>query len=1555
MGYTTSPGAIIRMGVEGADTSQRQIDAVASSMNRLSDTVQGAMRNLASTIGIGGGLVQIVQLSDEYTKFNAQLRLATQSQREYAIAYADVKRISKESQADLAGTGVLYARIANGTRELGVNQARVADITEVVNLALKVSGATAQEAASAQLQLSQSFASGTLRGEEFNAVNEAAPRLMKALADGIGVPVGALKQMASNGLITSKVMSDVLPKALGSLREEAQQVQTISGAFTVLKNNVMEFTAMSAQSNGTVGVLTGGIRLLADNLVLVMGAITTMTAVKVGTWLAGAGSRALEAAAANRVLLTSTVAAAEADVVATGAAVALADARVIELRAAVLAAEGQTALAITTNGLIPAQARAAVAAEAHAAALLGQSAAMRAASVAGGVLRGALAFLGGPIGLVITALGVAATAWSWYGSKADEGTRKAAAATEETTTEMLGRLDKQIEKLRERNALLAVKPEIKTANQADIDGLARAYARLQDARNGTGEYAGQSLVMRQLAEIDLVHQYNQAAEKTVTVQKLVTDATKATRDVQIKKWFDENGTQAQKMAAELEKLRVQFGTIPPEMEKLVRARYADKGAATAIKQEETAYTSLVTAIGEKIAAGKLELSGYDKLSEAQKLTVKLDEAIISGKNKLAPRHIAEARSLIDVVAAQDMAIARNKALAQIQADYAEQIGKDVETAIKEAEANEQLARTFGMTKSAIEALVIARMAEKVEQLRGIEMADDEITKLELLIEAKKRSSVALATVDGLEKQKATWESIDKTAHDVFTHIGDSAKSTVDRIRDTLKSGLLDWLYQMTVKKWIFNISASVTGNASGISGAASTVSSIANAGSIGSSLLSAVGTAGSTITAAGTLFGSSAVAAFGSGLTGAVVAGSGEAAMMASLATAGNLSAGAAAGASVGGAVSSGMAMLAAIPGWGWAALGAAAIGAYLLNDGPESNTRLNFTSNNAAGNISINERGNEGKSDTYIAGAGTKSSLGTFGVNSTFWMAAESPTVKSFLATVAQTDDALASFMTVAEKASVSSYLTGRVSIAHTGAEGTDPNAKGELDGVFRDRIANIMNGLEPGLASLVTGFTGTSQALATETASLLQYRAALNDSGEAVFGARVTLQQLAALKTPTEITSAALVRITGEFNTTNQVLDLLGKTSVQAFGASGLASTAAREQLVQLSGGMAALGTQAASFAQNYFTDAERMVPASKAVDAALATLGLKTIPATRLEFRALVDDLTSSGAAATANGAKQLAGLMAVNEAFAKVHPEIEATNSALRTQADILSERTDLQKQLDQLTMTSAELRAKERLSIDASNQAMFDQITRRQEVNATSAALKTMFDNLKSNRDGILAYRDSLQLGSLSTLTPLQRYAETQRLYTETLTKARTSPGDAAAQSAVQTAATTFLTASQVINASSAAFVTDRAKVLGDMSTLADIAGAQMSDAQLQLSLAGQQVTGITTLNTTAVDIHQAIVDLAAPGGAATPSFDMQRYTAQSNSAAEALVAEIKLLRGQVADLLVESKGRRTDADRQADEIAGATEKTAEVVAEQVAEAVQQVGWAANNPTRRVAL
>jgi hypothetical protein len=214
-------------------------------------------------------------------------------------------------------------------------------------------------------------------------------------------------------------------------------------------------------------------------------------------------------------------------------------------------------------------------------------------------------------------------------------------------------------------------------------------------------------------------------------------------------------------------------------------------------------------------------------------------------------------------------------------------------------------------------------------------------------------------------------------------------------------------------------------------------------------------------------------------------------------------------------------------------------------------------------------------------------------------------------------------------------------------------------------------------------------------------------------------------------ESASAALERLAGDFKGTDQIAQLLGFSASSLFGSTGLESAKAREQLIDLAGGLSALSSQAAFFNQNFLTDAERIKPVAEALDKALASLGLSSIPTTRDQFKGLVNDLITSGAAATESGAKQLDSLLALGEAFAQVHPD-DAAEKAQKAAA-ILQERQGLQDQLDELTMSSVQLLGKQRAALDESNRALFDQV---QAVKSQAAALQAVKDQASTMLAGV---------------------------------------------------------------------------------------------------------------------------------------------------------------------------------------------------------------------------
>mgnify|MGYP001443661984 CR=1 FL=1 len=210
-------------------------------------SAQDGMDKLATvarraTIAISGifSARNLGNMADEYANIQARLQLATRSAQEFEAANAAIERIARAAQAPLAETATLYVRIASGLKDAGVAQSAYDSTVEATALALRISGASAAESASAMLQFSQAVASGVLRGEEFNALSESAPRMMQALAAALGKPTGALREMAKEGKLTREVLIEALAKELPTLQKEAESLpQTIGSAFTALQNEIL--------------------------------------------------------------------------------------------------------------------------------------------------------------------------------------------------------------------------------------------------------------------------------------------------------------------------------------------------------------------------------------------------------------------------------------------------------------------------------------------------------------------------------------------------------------------------------------------------------------------------------------------------------------------------------------------------------------------------------------------------------------------------------------------------------------------------------------------------------------------------------------------------------------------------------------------------------------------------------------------------------------------------------------------------------------------------------------------------------------------------------------------------------------------------------------------------------------------------------------------------------------------------------------------------------------------------------------------------------------------
>src|SRR6218665_450654 len=211
-----------------------------------------------------GKLQEIVQIADAWNMMSARLNLATAGSREYTVAQKD---IAQRIGVPIQETATLYGRLQQAVRMLGGEQQDAISLTESILQALRISGASATQAQTSLLQFGQALSAGVLRGEEFTSVVENSPRLAKALADGLSVPIGRLRTLAEEGRLTADVVVNALMSQKDKLAAEyAQLPMTVSQSFTRLSNAFGQWISRLDESTGFTKKVAEALTWLSENL-----------------------------------------------------------------------------------------------------------------------------------------------------------------------------------------------------------------------------------------------------------------------------------------------------------------------------------------------------------------------------------------------------------------------------------------------------------------------------------------------------------------------------------------------------------------------------------------------------------------------------------------------------------------------------------------------------------------------------------------------------------------------------------------------------------------------------------------------------------------------------------------------------------------------------------------------------------------------------------------------------------------------------------------------------------------------------------------------------------------------------------------------------------------------------------------------------------------------------------------------------------------------------------------------------------------------------------------
>lgn len=408
---------------DGMEGGFNRADKAASSLT----SSFGSLSRVATSLMAILSVQQVSQYADAWTTLNNKLANALRPSEQLVDVTERVFNITQQTRGSLDATASLYARLERATREYGTSADDLAKLTTIINQGFVVSGATAQEAENAIIQLSQGLASGALRGEEFNSVNEQGNRLIVALADSMGVGIGQMRQMAAAGkLTTDVVVNGLLSQGVTIGNEFANTTTTISQALQVAGNNITKFFGENSTVKTGTAIFNDAVISVSENIGA-LSAILTAAAAVIGSRYVGA----LTMATAAKV--KAAVAARNQSAAEMQAAQAVANKAAADLRAAAVAKERaldeirlaemmkQTAVSATNAAaaeqrLSAARVAAAGAVDNYNRALAANKAAQAGLSTGAGLVSRGLSLIGGPAGAAM----LAASAILYFSQRAKE-------------------------------------------------------------------------------------------------------------------------------------------------------------------------------------------------------------------------------------------------------------------------------------------------------------------------------------------------------------------------------------------------------------------------------------------------------------------------------------------------------------------------------------------------------------------------------------------------------------------------------------------------------------------------------------------------------------------------------------------------------------------------------------------------------------------------------------------------------------------------------------------------------------------------------------------------------------------------------------------------------------------------------------------------------------------------------------------------------------------------------------------------------------------------------
>ena len=412
-------GKSAKVGAVGIDELGKKADQTTAKLSKTRAGLESISTQLArlktQAIGFTLGNLAITNLSqtvDEYKSYESRINLISKSNAQAKGTFSELMQIANETGSAFGATAELYTRLY---RAMGnqANSAELLQFTRTIQQMTAISGAGAEEAKAAIIQLAQGLASGALRGDEFNSVAEQMPILLEVLQKSLGKTRAELRKMAEDGELTPQLILGATKEATEEIQRQYEQMPlTIGRAMNQLSNSWLGFVGNTDKTISASSLVAGAISLVANNLDLLAGALITAGAAYTVHLIAPLAKKAAALAASTFAVNANTVAV-NAN---ASAQVRTAQATIIAMRAV----DGESA---------------SVARLTQAYGALGVAKARAAASSIGSSLLG---FAGGWVGVALTAAVGLYAAYQYLQSKEEE----LEAQYQQTTNTIQSNIDK---------------------------------------------------------------------------------------------------------------------------------------------------------------------------------------------------------------------------------------------------------------------------------------------------------------------------------------------------------------------------------------------------------------------------------------------------------------------------------------------------------------------------------------------------------------------------------------------------------------------------------------------------------------------------------------------------------------------------------------------------------------------------------------------------------------------------------------------------------------------------------------------------------------------------------------------------------------------------------------------------------------------------------------------------------------------------------------------------------------------------------------------------------